>query len=167
MAAQPIGARVVLVGHGVVERQVLGPVTFGEPPEALTLRLRRYRCRACRAVLVVGPRGLLRGRWYSGPAIAGALAAFARGATSAQVRTFINPATEVGAAAAERWVTLERWVEAARAGKLFALHEMGERSARRVAEQVTLALAARGGHLPGAELGASAFAGAALRAMAA
>ena len=157
----------MLVGHGLVERQVLGPVTFGGPAEPLTLRLRRYRCRECGAVVVVGPRGLLRGRWYSGPAIASALAAFARGATSAQVRALTSPATTVGAAAAERWVTLERWVEAARAGELFPLHEVREPSARRVAEQVTLALAARGGHLPGAELGASAFAGAASRAMAA
>ena len=152
----------MLVGHGMVTRQVLGPVTFGGAPEPLTLALRRYRCRGCRAVLVVGPRGVLPGRWYSGPAIAGALAAFASGATSATVRTGTSPSRAVGVAAAERWVTLERWVEAARGGRLFAVSGLGELSPRRVAEQVTLALAARGGHLPGGDLGASAFAGAAM-----
>jgi hypothetical protein len=159
-----MGAAVVIVGHGLVERQVLGPVAFRGPPEALTLRLRRYRCRACRAVLVVGPRGLLRGRWYSGPAIAGALGAFARGATSPAVRAQTRPWRHVGVAAVERWATLERWVEAARRGELFAVSGLGELGARLVAEHVTLVLAARGGHRPGMELGASAFAGAAMAA---
>ncbi len=152
------------MGHGLVERQVLGPVTFGGPAEALTVRLRRYRCRACRAVLVVGPRGLLRGRWYSGPAIAFALATFARGRTSAAVRTPTRPSSQLGVAAVERWMTLERWVEAVRRGELFAVRGLGELSARLVAEHVTLALAARGGHRPGMDLGASAFVGAALAA---
>jgi hypothetical protein len=154
----------VIVGHGQVRRQVLGPAAFGGPPEPLTLSLRRYRCRACRAVLVVGPRGLLRGRWYSGPAIAGALASFARGATSVAVRAHTKPSSHVGVAAVERWVTLGRWVEAARRGELFAVSGLGELGARHVAEQVTLALAARGGHRPGMALGASAFAGAAMAA---
>lgn len=154
----------MLVGHGLVTRQVLGPTAFGGASEPLTLSLRRYRCRACRAVLVVGPRGLLRGRWYSGPAIAGALASFARGATSAAVRAHTSPSRRVGVAAAERWVTLARWVEAARRGELFAVGGLGGLRARLVAEHVTLALAARGGHRPGMELGASAFAGAAMAA---
>lgn len=80
------------------------------------------------------------------------------------MRTATSPSRAVGVAAAERWVTLERWVEAARGGRLFAVSGLGELSPRRVAEQVTLALAARGGHLPGGDLGASAFAGAAMAA---
>jgi len=115
-------------------------------------------------VLVVGPRGLIRGRWYSGPAIAGALAAFARGTTSAAVRAQTRPSSHVGVAAVERWVTLERWIEAAQRGELFAVRGLGELGARLVAEHVTLALAARGGHRPGMDLGASAFVGAAMAA---
>ncbi len=114
--------------------------------------------------MAVGPRGLVRGRWYSGPAIASALAAVAGGATSAAVRTCTRPAPKVGPSAVERWVTVERWVDAARRDALFSLSGLGELSRRRAAEHVTLALAARGGHRPGDELGASAFAGAALAA---
>jgi hypothetical protein len=143
---------------------VLGPVVFGGPAVALVIHLRRYRCRACRAILVVGPRGLLAGRCYSAPAVASALAAVASGQTSAAVRSCTCPHGTVGAAAAERWVTLVRWLDAAQAGTLLAVAGLGELGRRAVAEHVTLALAARGGHTPGAAVGASAFAGAALAA---
>lgn len=154
----------MLVGHGLRSRQVLGPSSFGTAPESPVIQLRRYRCRACRAVIVVGPRGLLRDRSYSAPAIAGALAAMASGATSVAVRTRTSPFSTVGPSAAERWVTLVRWVDAAQQGKLFAVTGLGELSRQRVAEQVTLALAARGGHAPGMAPAASAFTGAALAA---
>ncbi len=163
-AGRPLGGPLGIVGHGVRERQALGPARFEGAPEPLVVVVRRYRCRACRAILVVGPRGLLPGRWYSGPAVALALAAVASGATSAQTRRRTSPRALVGASAVERWVTVERWIGAARRGELFAVQGLGELSRRRVAEQVTLALAARGGHRPGVELGASAFAGAALAA---
>jgi hypothetical protein len=159
-----MGGRLVIVGHGLIARQAYGPVVFGQAPESLVVRVRRYRCRACRAIVVVGPQGLAPGRSYSGPAIAGALAAFAAGATSAAVRARTSPAKTVGTSATERWATLVRWVEAARTGRLFAVAGLAELSRRRVAEQVTLALAARAGHERGDDLGASAFAGAALAA---
>lgn len=162
--AQPIGGSLVVVGHGVRLRQALGPVSFGGLPEALVVTLRRYRCLACRAVLVVGPRGLVGGRWYSGPAIALALAAVADGATSAAVRTRVSPAGKIGGSAVDRWMTVERWLDAARRGALFSVGALSERSRRGVAKRVTLVLAARGGHTGGAELGASAFVGAALAA---
>jgi hypothetical protein len=150
-----------IVGHGMVERQVRGPATPAGAPEQLVVRLCRYRCRACAAVLVVGPRGLVVRRWYGSGAIALALAAFARGATSAEIRTRTSPARNLGAAAAERWATLVRWIEAARAGDLFGVAGLDALRRRDVARHVTLALAARGGHEPGADLVASAFAGAA------
>ncbi|MCC6214438.1 MAG: hypothetical protein IT376_06190 [Polyangiaceae bacterium] len=49
------------------------------------VQLRRYR-RACRGVVVVGPRGLARRPWYGAGATAQAAALYARGATSAAVR---------------------------------------------------------------------------------
>ena len=58
-----------------------------------------------------------------------------------------------------RFLQMERQVVAD-----FRPQMLGELSRRRVAEQVTLALAARGGHAPGMDLEASAFAGAALAA---
>lgn len=163
-AGRPVGGRLGIVGHGTVDRQVRGPATPTGAPEQGVVRLRRYRCRACDAVLVVGPRGLVVRRWYGSGAIALALAAFADGATSAEVRARTSPARAIGDAAAERWVTLVRWIEAARRGELFGIAGLGALRRRDVAHHVTLALAARGGHAPGADLVASAFAGAAAAA---
>lgn len=164
-AAQPLGGALVVVGHGVVERQVLGPQGPGEAPVQVVLTLRRYRCRACRAVLVVGPRGLERGRWYGAGALGQALALYARGATSAVVRARTSPLRVVGGAARERWVTLTRWVEAARRGELLGVMVRPTGLSRRsVAEQVMLVLAARAGHPLGADLSESAFAGALIAA---
>lgn len=163
-AGRPVGGRLAIVGHGTMERQVRGPATPAGPPEQRVVRLRRYRCRACAAVLVVGPRGLVVRRWYGAGAIAIALAAFAGGATSAEVRARTSPARVIGGAAAERWVTLVRWTEAARAGDLFGIAGLGALRRQDVAHHVTLALAARGAHQLGADLVASAFAGAAAAA---
>ena len=153
-----------MVGHGVVERQVLGPRAPGQAPEQVVLQLRRYRCRACLAVLVVGPRGLARRRWYGAGAIAMALALYARGETSAAARTRTSPSRVVGASATERWATLTRWIESARHGALFGVTGLGGLEPRRVAKHVVLALAARAGHSFGCDLSESAFDGAMIAA---
>lgn len=114
-AARPIGGRFLVVGHGVVERQVRGPGAAGQAPEQEVVQLRRYRCRECRAVIVVGPRGLLHRRWYGAGPVAQALALYARGATSAAVRVETSPSRVVGTSARERWITLSRWIESAHA----------------------------------------------------
>lgn len=163
-AARPIGGPLVLVGHGVVDRQVRGPGAPGEAPEQVVVQLRRYRCRACRAVIVVGPRGLLRRRWYGASAMALALALCARGATSAAVRDRTSPSRVVGMSATERWITLSRWIESGRRGELFGVAGLGGLSRRGVAEQVMLVLAGRAGHSPGDDIAASAFAGALIAA---
>jgi hypothetical protein len=114
---------------------------------------------------MVGPRGLLRGRWYGAGAIGQALALYARGATSALVRARTSPSGVVGGSARERWVTLTRWVEAARRGELLGVRVRPVGLERRgVAEQVMLVLAARAGHALGADLSESAFAGALIAA---
>ena len=154
----------MIVGHGVVERQVLGPQASGQPAEQVVVTLRRYRCRACRAVLVVGPRGLLRRRWYGAGAIGLALAVYARGETSAAARAWVSPSRVVGGSAVERWATLPRWVEATRRGELFGVAGLAGLARRRVAEQVVLALAGRAGHQPGDDLRDGAFAGAVIAA---
>jgi hypothetical protein len=163
-AAQPLGGRIVIVGHGLLERQVRGPGAPGGPPEQGVLTLRRYRCRACGAVLVVGPRGLVARRWYGAGAIAQALWMYARGETSVAARARTSPSRRVGASAAERWATLTRWVEAARRAELFGVTGLGGLERRRVAESVVLALAARAGHRFGDDLAESAFVGAAIAA---
>ena len=163
-AARPVGGRLVIVGHGLVERQLRGPMEAAGISESLVLKVRRYRCRACKAVLVVGPLGLARGRWYGAGAIAVALEAYARGETSISIRRRVSTSKTVGASARERWVTLLRWIEAAREGRLFAVSSLGELARRRVAEQVVLALAGRAGRALGDDLAETAFAGAAIAA---
>ena len=45
----------IVVGHGVRERQLWGPVEVDGAPVELTVRTSRFRCRKCRAVMVVVP----------------------------------------------------------------------------------------------------------------
>jgi hypothetical protein len=163
-AARPVGGRLVIVGHGVVERQLCGPMAVAGAAESLTLQVRRYRCRACKAILMVGPLGLARGRWYGAGAIALALEGYARGETSASLRRRVSPSAIVGGSASECWVTLVRWIDAARVGRLFAVAGLSDLPRRRVAEHVALALAGRAGRALGDDLAQAAFAGAAIAA---
>ncbi len=128
------------------------------------LQVRRYRCRACRAILIVGPLGLARGRWYGAGAIAVALEAYGRGETGVSVGRRVIPSTAIGVSARERWVTLVRWNEAAPGGRLFAVSALGDLPRRGVAEHVALALAGRAGRALGDDLAEATFAGAAIAA---
>jgi hypothetical protein len=159
-----VSGRVVIVGHGLVERQVRGPLEAGGSAESVVLQLRRYRCRACRAILVVGPRGVVHRRWYGAGSIALALEAYGRGESSAAIRQRISPSMTVGASAHDRWMTVVRWVEAARTGALFRVAGLGTLGRRAVAEHVALALAARGDHRRGLDLAEATFAGALIAA---
>ncbi len=126
--------------------------------------LRRYRCRACAAVLLVGPRGLLRRRWYSAGAVGLALLGYGKGESSASVRARTSPSRSVGSSAVEHWVTLRRWVEAARGGALFAVSRLEAYGRRSAARQVAQVLAARAGRELGQALDEKVFIGAAIAA---
>lgn len=126
--------------------------------------LRRYRCRACEAVLVVGPRGLLRRRWYSAGSVGLALLGYGEGESSASVRARTSPSRTVGGSAFEHWVTLRRWVEAARGGELFGVRGLTGLSRRSVARHVAQVLAARGGRELGGALAEKVFIGAMIAA---
>jgi hypothetical protein len=81
---------------------------------------RRYRCRACHAVVMVVPREVLPRRQYTASAIGLALALFALlGVSAARVRTRISTWSIVGPTAAVGWTTLRRWIDAVRRGDLF------------------------------------------------
>jgi hypothetical protein len=134
------------------------------PAESVVIKVRRYRCRACRAVIVVGPRGLVRGRWYSGGAIGLAIAAYGGGESSASVRGRVSPSAAVGPSARERWVTLARWIDAAQEGRLFGCSRLNAHARRDVAERVGLVLAGRAGRALGEDLLDATFAGAAIAA---
>ncbi|KYF72183.1 hypothetical protein BE17_21175 [Sorangium cellulosum] len=134
-------------GHGLRERQVYGPLEAGGVAQQVTVQARRYRCRACRAVVVVVPRGLLprRRRLYSAAAIGWVLARIGLdGATTPAVRGEVCCSTILGVAAAERWLAPSRWIEASRRGQLFPrLGRHGAESTRaQVAERTAMQLVA-------------------------
>src|SRR6187399_325519 len=116
--SRPLGAALVVVGHGLRMRQVRGPATPGGVPEIRMLRVRRYRCRLCGGLTTVLPRGLTARRHYSASAIGLALCLYGMqrlslGETRRRVcawRFGFDP---------ERWTTLPTWLAAIEQGRLF------------------------------------------------
>ena len=85
--SRPVGGLLGLHGHGRRERHQWGPAELGGAADLVGVLLRRYRCRSCGAVVVVGPRGMAPGRLYGAGAIALALALWGCGGRPArQVR---------------------------------------------------------------------------------
>jgi hypothetical protein len=144
-ASRPVGRALQIWGHGLRERQQRGPLEpLGEPVE-MTIRVRRYVCRLCAAVIVVVPLGMIAGRLYSAAAIGLALVLFGvAGLQAAEVRQRVSPWQQVGASAQGSWLALRRWVRAIRERQLFAsVRQSPERfTARRVAERAAMTLAA-------------------------
>lgn len=122
--------------------------------------VRRYRCRACKAIVTVVPRQVLARRHFAAGAIALALFVFGRlGATAATAAAQIGSwARGTGA-----WRLLRRWLTAVEAGRLFP----GVRGApptwspRQRAERVAMTIAARVPAAVGTSEGDRVFAGAA------
>lgn len=155
-----------LWGHGLRARQVRGPLGFGEEPCLVTVEGRRYQCQICEAVIVVEPRSVLRYRHFSGSAIAMALALFGVEAIpAAQVRRRVSPWRTVGHAACRGWVTLRRWIDVARQGRLLsAVRHRAAGDDRGVAARIARAVASRAPPPWDAPVATRAFAGAALPA---
>ena len=124
-----------MVGHGIRARQLRDAVD--DVARTLTLHVRRFRCRACRAVLVVVPRAVSAGRHFARRAIATALYLFgvARWAMDA-VRMAAG-----GLGIDRRWRTLVRWCDAAGDGRLFGLSCRGA-TRREIAERAAISLMA-------------------------
>lgn len=120
VASRPVGKRLFLHGHGVRVRQLQGPLSADGPSEIIEVRLRRYRCTPCSAVIIVGPRGLVHRRLYSAAAIGLSLALWSlQNQPAAEVRRQVSPWAVVGAAAATSWATLRRWSRALKTGELW------------------------------------------------
>lgn len=146
-AGRPLGGRLGLYGHGLRERHQWGPAALGAAPAVIGLLLRRYQCQPCGAVVVVGPRGLLRRRLYSAGAVALALAFYGVAALpAAEIRRRVSPLRLVGATAAAGWASLRRWCRAVRAGRIFpAVRALPtEATLRAVAARAATTLAAYG-----------------------
>lgn len=115
-------------------------------PAGVEILARRYRCRACGAVIVVVPRGVLRYRHFFGAAIAWALGLFGVERRSArEVRRRTSSWRVVGATAASGWAALRRWVAAVRAGRLWPCLPgvAPSLTMRQAAAQTALALGSR------------------------
>jgi hypothetical protein len=109
-----VGRRLVLVGHGLRERLVLGPRGLDESSEIRSAWVRRYRCRRCDAITTVVPRGIARRHAYGVVAIVLALGKWAVEERSArEVRGEVSPFGIVGTTAATGWASLGRWARGA------------------------------------------------------
>lgn len=159
-ASRPPGRPLGLVGHGWRERQLRGPAAPNEAPSTRVVFVRRYRCRACEAIVTVVPRQVLAGRHFAAGAIALALFVFGKlGATAAAA------AARIGSCACGpgAWRTLRRWLSAIETGRLFP----GVRGApptwspRQRAERTAMTIAARMPAVIGATEVDRVFAGAA------
>lgn len=113
-ASREPGRRYTIVGHGLRARWIEGPLEPEDDPVDLEVVGRRYRCRACDAVLVVVPSGVGRALRYSLAAVAQALAlwGYAR-ATAAQTRRATSTARARGPTSPEQWSSLRRWTSGA------------------------------------------------------
>jgi hypothetical protein len=166
--SRPVGGCLGLHGHGLRDRSILGALTPSAEVQWFTVRVRRYRCTACEAIVTVVPRGVLRRRLYSASAIGWVLARVGLdGVTTAQVRAELSPSRVVGVAAVDRWIAASRWIEASREGRLFSRlgpHAAGS-SCRQVAERTVMQLIALAPPCGGdASLAHAAWRGAALAA---
>jgi hypothetical protein len=107
-------------GHGLRVREMLGPQVAQGEPATVGVPCRRYLCVDCDAVMLVVPGAILARRRYSASAIAQALALFGLERMSpAKVRRWTSPFRIIGATAAAGWVTIDRWCDDVRGGRLF------------------------------------------------
>lgn len=117
--SRPLGAALVVVGHGLRARQVRGPADAHGVPEIRTLHVRRYRCRLCGGLTTVLPRGLTARRHYSASAIGLSLCLYGMQRLSVGETRWRVCAWRFGFDP-ERWTTLSIWVAAIEQGRLFA-----------------------------------------------
>lgn len=104
-ASQPVGEGLRIWGHGLRERQVVGPLAPGGPAERVVLLVRRYLCCVCGCLMTVVPGLVTPRRWYPVWVIVLALASWAAGRSSWDVRCALSPDRSHGPG----WPSLRRW----------------------------------------------------------
>lgn len=133
----PAGGRRGLHGHGIRGRVQLGADDHRGEPRVGGVEVRRYRCRHCRAVITVCPRGVLRLRRYAAAAIALALALWSEPEqSSAQVRARVSPHRIVSSEGARGWRSVRRWARARIWPRLRHRASTGRHAASEVAQQL-------------------------------
>jgi hypothetical protein len=108
-ASRPVGEKLAVHGHGLLERQLRGVLEVGGAPGVFVLSVRRYACLACKAVMTVVPAGMLARRLYSASSIALALHLWLLvGLSDRAVRNQIC-AWRVRGRSGRGWAQLYRW----------------------------------------------------------
>lgn len=97
---------------------VLGALGVGEAPGVYELNLRRYRCRSCGSVLVVGPYDVLPKVLYGLVTVMAALARWGHGWALSVVRAQLGAWSLVGISAQGTWASVRRWAWLASKGRL-------------------------------------------------
>jgi hypothetical protein len=111
-ASRPVGRSLVVVGHGVRERQLRGPPLPGAVATDLVIWIRRYLCLHCKSTMTVGPPVMAPRRQYSRAAIAWALALLGVvGLRPSEIRRRVSSWHH--RVETYGWRTLHRWVAAA------------------------------------------------------
>ena len=114
-ASAPLGVAVVVVGHGLRARTVLGPPVLGAAPVRASVMQRRFRCRACSAVIIVRPRGIADRVRYTATAIALALYRWSHdGCAGHVVAQQVSPQPPSLYTRQHGWRQLRRWSYAAK-----------------------------------------------------
>lgn len=106
----------MIIGHGLRDRQVRGPLAPDDPPRTRVVRVRRYLCLRCDAVLVVLPRGVVARRHFAATAIAWA---FALVGLLGRTQSVAWAAVSAWGEPRSRWITLARWCSAIVDGRIF------------------------------------------------
>lgn len=157
-AGRPVGAALGIVGHGTRERQLRGRIEGAEASGLVVLRVRRFRCLPCGAVITVVPRGVARRRHFGAGTIGLAIALRAERATAREVRDHLGG---VGPPEAGAWRTLRRWVVALGVGTLFGqLPAIPIEDSWARVERARAILVSYAAPSPGESMEAQAFAGA-------
>ena len=111
-ASRPVGARLAVHGHGLLERQVRGVLEVGGEPGVFVVSVRRYACQLCRAVMTAVPAGMLARRLYSASSIALALYLWlTAGESDRAVRSQVC-AWRIRGSNDRGWAQLYRWARA-------------------------------------------------------
>ncbi len=120
----------------------MGPLELGDPPGSYTLKLRRFRCRACEAIVVSAPRGVLRNLLYGAVAVALALSLWAAEDWSGErVQQVVSPWPSAGSERFHGWRSLGRW--ASGAAQLWSGLRVADLPPRQRARAAVCQLAAR------------------------
>jgi len=117
VGSRPMGGCLQVVGHGLRDRQIRGCIDADGAAVCITIRVRRYRCRVCGAMMTVVPLGVAARRHFGAGTLGLAVSLFGHGCQARRIRERLGG---LGAPEVHGWVTLRRWTAALVRGSLLA-----------------------------------------------